>query len=175
MNLIRAAGLAVIVMLAVGCSAGSAHPVSHPAPAGTQSSAVPSRPPSAAGLTSDLKAAGLPVTHLIVYNAVTDPNHLLGRQGGYTSKVAWQDQRAIAAGAGKPAASDRGGTQFGGGIEVFPTVAAAAQRLAYLKSFQPPVGDGYDYQAGTAILRLSQYLTPAQAHAYQAAFAPVAH
>jgi hypothetical protein len=117
-------------------------------------------------LASRLKAAGLPVTHLIVYNAVTDPNRLLGRQGGYTSKVAWQDQRAIAAGASKPTASDRGGNEFGGGIEVFPTVAAAAQRLAYLKSFQPPLGDGYDYQSGTVILRLSNYLTPAQAHAY---------
>jgi hypothetical protein len=122
-------------MLAVGCSAGTAHPGSQPAQAGTQKAAVPSR------------------------------------QGGHTSKVAWQDQRAIAAGAGKPTASDRGGTEFGGGIEVFPTVAAATQRLAYLKSFQPPLGDGYDYQSGTVILRLSNYLTPAQAHAYQAAFA----
>ena len=170
MNLTRAAGLAVTVMLAVGCSAGSAHPVSQPAPPGTQSAAVPSRPPTAAVLASRLKAASLPVTHLIVYTAATDPNHLLGRQGGYTSKVAWQDRRAIDAGAGKPAASDRGGTEFGGGIEVFPTVAAAAQRLAYLKSFQPPFGDGYDYQSGTAILRLSQYLIPGQAHAYQVAF-----
>jgi hypothetical protein len=73
-------------------------------------------------LASALKAAGLPVRHLIVYTASTDPNHLLGRQGGYMSKVAWQDRRAIAAGAGSPA-SDRGGTEFGGGIEVFPTVA----------------------------------------------------
>jgi hypothetical protein len=145
-----AAGLAVAVMLAVGCSAGNAHPGSRPTSAGTQSAAV---------LASDLKAAGLPVTHLIVCTAVTDPNHLLGRQGGYTSKVAWQDQRAIAAGAGKPIASDRSGTELGDGIEVFPTVAAAAQRLAHLKSFQPPLGDGYDYQPGAAILRLSQYLT----------------
>jgi hypothetical protein len=173
-NLTRAAGLAVTVMLAVGCSAGSAHPGSQPAQAGTQSAAVPSSPPSAAVLASRLKAAGLPVTHLIVYTAATDPNHLLGRQGGYTSKVAWQDRRAIAAGAGKPAGSDRGGTEFGGGIEVFPTMAAAAQRLAYLKSFQPPLGDGYDYQSGTAILRLSQYLIPGQARAYQAAFAAAA-
>jgi hypothetical protein len=135
---------------------------------------MPSRPPTAAVLASRLKAASLPVTHLIVYTATTDPNHLLGRQGGCISKVAWQDRRAIAAGAGKPTASDRGGTEFGGGIEVFPTVAAAAQRLAYLKSFQPPLGDGYDYQVGTAILRLSNYLTPAQAHVYRAAFATAA-
>ena len=46
-------------------------------------------------------------------------------------------------------------------------MAAAAQRLAYLKSFAPPIGDGYDYQSGTAILRLSNYLTPPQAQAYR--------
>ena len=53
---------------------------------------------------------------------------------------------------------------------MFPSVADAAQRLAELKSFKPPLGDGYDYQSGTAILRLSDYLTPAQARAYAAAF-----
>jgi hypothetical protein len=175
-NFSRAAVVAVTVMLAAGCSSASTHSVSQPSAAVTHPAATPSpspaaAPPTAAALASGLKAAGLPVTHLIVYNAVTDPNHLLGRQGGYTSKVAWQDERAIAAGAGKPVPSDRGGTEFGGGIEVFPTVAAAAQRLAYLKSFQPPLGEGYDYQSGTAILRLSNYLTPGQAHVYRAAFA----
>jgi hypothetical protein len=39
---------------------------------------------------------------------------------------------------------------------------------------QPPFGDGYDYLDGAAILRLSNYLTPAQAHAYQDAFATAA-
>jgi hypothetical protein len=104
-----------------------------------------------------------------VYTAATDPNHEMGRQGGYTSKVAWVDPRAIKAGAGNPA-SDRGGTEFGGGIEVFPTTASARARYEYLRGFQPPLGDGYDYLSGTTILRLSQYLTPAQAHAYRAAF-----
>jgi hypothetical protein len=138
-------------------------------------SAVVSTPPaarhtaSAAALAGDLKAAGLPVQQLIVYTATTDPNHLLGRQGGYTSKVAWVDPRAVKAGAGNPA-SDRGGIEFGGGIEVFPDAASARARYERLRGFQPPFGDGYDYLSGTAILRLSQYLTPAQAHAYRAAF-----
>ena len=39
---------------------------------------------------------------------------------------------------------------------------------------QPPFGDGYDYLDGAAIVRLSNYLTPAQAYAYQAAFATAA-
>jgi hypothetical protein len=85
--------------------------------------------------------------------------------------VAWQDPRAEEAGAGHPVtADDRGGIELGGGIEVFPTMATAAQRLSYLKSFTPPLGDGYDAQAGTAILRLSQYLTPAQAQRIETVF-----
>jgi hypothetical protein len=109
---------------------------------------------------------------LIVYTATTDPNHLLGRQGSYTSKVAWQDRRAvrIEAQALSHPSSDRGGIEFGGGIEVFPAAAAARARYAQLRSFTAPIGDGYDYLSGTAILRLSADLTPAQARAYKVAF-----
>ena len=110
------------------------------------------------------------MTGLIVYNATTDPNHLPGRQGGYTSKVAWADPR----GAAHDAGDERGSIGLGGGIEVFATPSLAAARLAYLKSFTAPLGDGYDYQSGTAILRLSQYLTPAQASAYENAFSTAA-
>jgi hypothetical protein len=117
----------------------------------------------------------MPVRHLIIYTPSTDPNHQMGRQGGYTSKVAWMDQRAEKAGAGKPATADeRGDVSYGGGIEVFPTAASAQARYQYLRGFQPPIGDGYDYLSGTAILRLSQYLIPAQARAYRAAFTAAA-
>ena len=107
--------------------------------------------------------------HVIVYTPTTDPNHDMGRQGEYTSKTAWVDPRAVKAGAGNPS-SDRGGIEFGGGIEAFPDTASARDRYLYLRGFKPPFGDGYDYLAGTAILRLSQYLTPAQARTYRAAF-----
>jgi hypothetical protein len=53
-------------------------------------------------------------------------------------------------------------------------VADAEARYQYLRGFQPPFGDGYDYLSGTAILRLSADLTPAQAHAYRAAFTAAA-
>jgi hypothetical protein len=156
-----------------GCGSSS---TSHHAAAHTSavSAPNPSAGPSGAALAARLKAAGLPIRHLIVYTPVTDPNHDMGRQGGYTSKVAWVDPRAVKAGAGNPA-SDRGGTEFGGGIEVFPTAAGAMARYQYLKGFKPPFGDGYDYVSGAAVLRLSQYLTPAQAHAYEAALANTAH
>ena len=124
-------------------------------------------------IAARLRAAGLHITQLIVYNATTDPNHLLGRQGGYTSKVAWADPAAIKAGAGSPG-NDRGGTQFGGGIEVFPDAADAQARYEELRAFKPPLGDGYDYLAGTAILRLTQFLTPGQASRYEAEFRSIA-
>jgi hypothetical protein len=135
-------------------------------------STVASTPPaahhtaSAAALAARLEAAGLPVRHLIVYTAASDPNHLLGRQGGYTSKVAWVDPRA----ARQDAGDTRGSIGLGGGIEVFPDAASARARYERLRGFQPPFGDGYDYLSGTVILRLSQYLTPAQARAWKVAF-----
>jgi hypothetical protein len=165
MRTMLVAGLAAL--LAVACGSGGAH-------AGSSHAAVSLHPASGAALAARLKTAGLPVTHLIVYTPVTDPNHEMGRQGGYTSKVAWIDPRAVKAGAGN-AASDRGGIEFGGGIEIFPTASSAKARYQYLRGFKPPFGDGYDYLSGAAILRLSQYLTPAQARTYEAAFSTAAH
>jgi hypothetical protein len=153
---------------ATAAAAGSG--TSHPPQGGVSAPASHAEPASAAEIAAQLKAADMPVTALISYTAVTDPNHLLGRQGGYTSKVAWQDPRAIAAGAGQPTELDPGGIEYGGGIEAFGSMAAAGQRLAELKSLTPPIGDRYDYLSGTAILRLSNYLTPAQALAYLKAF-----
>jgi hypothetical protein len=123
-------------------------------------------------LAGRLRAAGLPVRHLIVYTPVTDPNHMLGRQGGYTSKVEWKDPRAVKAATGAGSGVDNGGS-----IEVYPTVAGARARTAYLRQISSTVqiiADGYDYTSGTAVLRLSRYLTPAQARAYKAAFTAVA-
>jgi hypothetical protein len=124
---------------------------------------------SAAKLAAKLKGAGEPVKGLIVYTAKTDPNHLLGRQGGYTSKVAWVDPRAVKAGKSELPSHDPGGIEFGGGLEVFPDHSGAEARYEELKGFTAPFGDGYDYLIGDAVLRLSQYLTPSQAAAYKAA------
>lgn len=125
--------------------------------------------PPAGTLTQKLAASGLSVTATIIYNDKTDPNHMIGRQGGYTSKTAWVD-RAIAKQAGDPS-SDPGGTQYGGSIEVYSDGSGAKDRLTELRAFKPPLGDGYDYMSGTAVLRLSYFLTPAQASKYKQAFA----
>ena len=154
--------------LALGITAcGGSTPSAAPAtPGSAVTASQPSVSPAASVIAGQLAHAGLGVTHLITYTEATDPNHLMGRQGGYTSKVAWTDPAAITAGA----QAAQGGSVTGGGIEVFPTAAEAQARYAKLKGFTAPIGDGYDYLAGTAVLRLSQYLTPAQAAAYRAAF-----
>jgi hypothetical protein len=168
-----AGGFAALAVLLAGCgaSSSSASPTTPPSHAST------SAPPVSAAakvITGKLRAAGLHVTNVTVYTETSDPNHLMGRQGGYTSKTAWVDPGAVKAGdAGSPS-SDPGGIEWGGGIEVFPTVAGARARLEELRSFKPPFGDGYDYLVGTAILRLSNYLTPPQAHRYDAAFSQAA-
>lgn len=106
--------------------------------------------PTATVLAHQLQGKGLTISKLVTYTAATDPNHLLGRNGGYISKVEWST----------------------GGIEVYPDAAGAQARLAYLKSFTPPLGDGYDYISGDAVLRLDASLTPAQAQQFQKAFSP---
>jgi hypothetical protein len=170
--LLATAAAAIIV---AGCgSSPSASQAQHAASTPAQQSTSSPATASAAVLTQRMKAAGLPITSVTVYNATTDPNHLLGRQGGYTSKVAWVVPAAVSAGAGSPS-SDPGGTEFGGGIEVFPDLAGAQSRLDELKAFKPPLGDGYDYLAGGAVLRLSNYLTPDQAARFRSAFESAAH
>jgi hypothetical protein len=90
------------------------------------------------------------------YTATTDPNHLLGRQGEYTSKINW--------------GQDRGNGNVFSSIETFPDAPDAQLRYAYLRAFRPPIGDGYDYLYRAAILRLASIYTPAQAAALKASF-----
>lgn len=96
------------------------------------------------------------IKNFTVYTATTDPNHLLGRQGEYTSKVIW--------------GQDRGNGNVFSSIEVFPDAADARLRYAYLRAFRPPIGDGYDYLYRAAILRLASIYTPAQAAALRGSF-----
>jgi hypothetical protein len=56
---------------------------------------------------------------------------------------------------------------------VFASAADAQARERYLSAFRPPIGDGYDYLAGDALLRLRAENTPAQAHALEARFEAV--
>jgi hypothetical protein len=125
--------------------------------------------PTAASVESVLMAAGLPISGLIVYNATTDPNHLLGRPTGYSSKDAWQDGRIDQTGQ----AAEVGDISWGGGIEVFPNAAEAQERANYLQTIDAGsslFGSEYDYTLGPILVRISGTLTPDQAATYQSAF-----
>ncbi|MFD8394921.1 hypothetical protein ACFV2N_38470 [Streptomyces sp. NPDC059680] len=97
-----------------------------------------------------------------------DPNHLLGRPGQYTSKVTFSDSRIKAADVEGTKAGD---VDRGGAVEVFADPADAATRAKYIQAVTKsmPALAEYDYVHGTVLVRVSHYLTPAQAAAYKTA------
>jgi hypothetical protein len=125
---------------------------------------------TASSVTTYLQAKGLPITGLIVYNASTDPNHLLGRPTGYLSKDAWQDPRIDQS----DQASDPGGVEWGGGFEIYSTAQAAQERASYISGIDQSsslFGSEYDYLLGPILMRISGTFTPATAQTYGTALA----
>jgi hypothetical protein len=109
--------------------------------------------------------SGLPVGGNIIYTAETDPNNMLGRPGGYTSKVNFHDTRLSIE------YQDEFDTGDGGSIEVFPDVEAAMLRAEYLTAIGAafPAFAEYHIQSGNILLRLSRRLTPDEITAYEVA------
>jgi len=123
------------------------------------------------GLTAEkvaikLSEAGLPLRTTVIYTAATDPDQLLGRTGGYTSRVAFSDPRV---GANEVAGAPRGAIERGGAVEVFATPAAAGRRATHLLTVtdQNPLVTEHVYVQGTVVLRVSLVLTDGQAQAYE--------
>lgn len=149
-------------------------PTSEPmiAPSPTTTAKTPTATPAAitdaAAVVGKLKAAGLPIGKVFAYTAATDPNHLLGRPNGYTSKVNFQDSRINTTDTSDPTDSSNGGS-----VEVYPTPAGAKARADYIQSLGQslPMLVEYDYLHGGILLRLSQNLTPDQAKQYKVALA----
>lgn len=137
---------ATLLTLTACSSAGTA---STPATASAVAQAQPAQ--TLTELTASQIAQRMGIGSFTAYTAATDPNHLLGRQHEYTSKVNWS----------------------AGSIEVFPSAAYAKARETYIQAFTCPFGDGYDYLAGTDLLRLDCSLTPTQAKANEALFKKV--
>ena len=99
-----------------------------------------------------------------IYTAASDPNNLLGRPGGYTSKADFTDQRA------KPKLDDE--VQNGGSVEVYEDPATAEKRSKYITSILadvPAFGTEYHYLKDGILLRVSGALTPEQGAEYEAA------
>ena len=110
---------------------------------------------------------GLPIVAMLVYDAETDPNHLLGRPGGYMARATWSDARLAV-----PSVPGRIATSDGGSVEVYATAAGAERRAEYLRAIgdAAPLFGSYTWTSGSYVLRVSSMLTPDQAEQYRAAF-----
>ena len=147
-------GVFVLASALVALTAGCGSSAQAPAP-GTSSTAANPPATQAVSPSAEVIAQRMGLTKApgyVAYTASTDPNHLLGRQNGYTSKINWGPD---------------GNT---GTIEVFPDQADAIARQDYIKGFTCPFGFGYLTMTGTADLRIGCDVTPAQAAAIEARF-----
>lgn len=176
---IRGLAVGAVALLGMAACGGASHRTASPVAGSTimatttvaavTSTTATTKAPAkdtAAEVAAKLKAAGLPITGLIVYDATTDPNHLLGRPGQYTSKAAWVDTRLKV---DPNVKLDPGDVGLGGGVEVFPDAAGArarADRIQSLTQAVPILGVEYDYLASGILVRVSGALTPAQAADY---------
>jgi hypothetical protein len=155
------AGVCAVTVL-VGCgSSGTLNSAAAvPASASSDTSgrspaAVASSAPASGSATCDRAGAvarRMGITKVTVYTATSDPNHLLGRQGEYTSKAEWVTDGQNS------------------GIETFGDAADARARYSYLRAFRPPIGDGYDYLYQASILRVAAIYAPSQAARLKASF-----
>lgn len=99
-----------------------------------------------------------------VWTAETDPNHLLGRPGGYTSAATIVDKRI---------SCTETSTSCGATIEMYPTADEALARSEYIQGILGNgglLGTEYHYFSGPALLRVTGELTPDQAKVYAAKF-----
>ncbi|MFE9844719.1 hypothetical protein [Streptomyces goshikiensis] len=152
------------VLLLAGCSSPTSGD-SKPQPAS------PSTASPAANASSAYKALAAAVpsaTGSAPVTAESDPNHLLGRPGQYTSKITFKDGRI------KPDDTqgvEAGDVSLGGAIEAFASAADAQTRATYIQTVTKgmPALAEYDYVHGATLVRVSRLLTPEQAGEYKTA------
>lgn len=154
---------ATAALLLAGLAACSSSSGSTPA-----KTAAKPKPLTASTAFTQLSAA-VPTAKLSgTVTAANDPNHLLGRPGQYTSKVTFADSRIKAS---DVSGTSKGDVDRGGAIEVFATARDAEARAKYIEAIVKamPIVSEYDYAHGTVLVRVSHYLTPAQAAGYKSA------
>ncbi|SEM93469.1 hypothetical protein SAMN05192583_1576 [Sphingomonas gellani] len=142
-------GYAVVLMLA-GCQQTPDH---------TDNAVAAQAQPVRAGDVADrLAKAGLPVTQITALTTQTDPDHLLGQPGEYSSKASFSD-----------ATQPKAGQSI---IEVFATPADAMKRAEVVTSGakDPAVVTQYQAVSGKVYLRLNEALPAAEANRYLKAF-----
>ena len=114
------------------------------------------QPMDAKGVYDRLVASGLPLTNPMPADKAHDPGHLLGTQGGYTSRTAFSLP------GGDPQA-DQYGLGRGGIIEVFANASDAQQRADGIREWEDHASrkdrggckaEGL-YRAGLVLVRVS--------------------
>ena len=169
------------LLLLLGATAGCAGTSQGTTPSTSQvpvTTVVTTSPTTARSLTAAQLVAALVVKvstarASVTYAADSDPNHLLGRPGGYESKSTFTDSRISPS---QAQSTDLGSVDLGGSTEVFSTAVAAVARGRYILGVTQAAGflaHEYDCASGDVLLRLSSVLTPDQAKVYEAALATV--
>lgn len=121
---------------------------------------------SAHAAAEAIKAKVPEVTEIIDYTPESDSNGLLGRPNGYIAATVLVDSRAGCLGGP--------GVDCGAVIEQFPDESGARRRADYIQAIgkaTPMLANEWSVVKGELLLRISGKLTPAQAKAYETAFA----
>ena len=116
----------------------------------------------AEGVVTALTEAGLPIGGIVVLTEETDDNNMMGRPGGYTSKVFFFDNRYEGEGM-EPSEQNT--------IEVFPSEEDATRRREYIEGVTEgmPMFSQYRIQVGLVLMRLDKVMKPGEAKEYEAA------
>lgn len=177
MHASRRAALALVSLsTAMSMSACSTDPSPPSAPAVSASSSseatatpvTPTDTRSAEEVFTDLAGTVKSAKLVKVYTEDDDPNKLLGRPSGYTSKIAFLDSRISKK---DTEYTDSDAIERGGSIEVYGDADGAKQRAEYIQAIGKSSGlaNEYDYLKGSILVRVTGNLTPSKAKDYQAA------
>ena len=172
-----ATSTAALTLAACGANSTVDTPIAQPADTpSTSAASTPAEAPKPVDLgdaeqvASKIKAQVDQVAVTKVYTEDDDPNHLLGRPNGYTSKVAFRDSRIDQKEQdGFNTAADA--MERGGSVEVYEDEAGAQARKDYIQGLLKGGGLGseYDYVRGGVIVRVTGELSPSKAKVYEAA------
>ena len=95
----------------------------------------------------------------------SDPNELLGRPHGYTSKTNFADSRLE-----RQEFEGNLSLDSGGSVEAFDNESDAGERFDFLDAVARGILGEYHYLRGVVILRVSKSFTPDEAAEYESAF-----
>ena len=121
--------------------------------------------PSGSDIASALKKIDT-VDGVCIVTENNDPNGELNKKGGYIAAVYFSDNRADLESKNNPYSNYKDicdeGTDAGGQIEVYSNTKDAKDRADYLSGFSGILGDGYDGEYGTSVVRISNKITATQ-------------